>query len=106
MSPDVVEANGWAAAALFCFFLTAPSSSSLQSANEHTLLSGFARCDKAAKLRLLDAFLYIPFVDLVSISDLILKTLTTSYDDLSLASYFLRLLYERWEHSSIYIMCI
>lgn len=106
MSPDVVEANGRAAAALFRSFWTAPSNSSLQSANEHTLLSGFARCDKAAKLRLLDAFLYIPFVDLVSISDLILKTLTTSYDDLSLASYFLRLLYERWEHSFIYIVCI
>lgn len=110
-SPDIVEANGRAAAALFRSFWTAPSSSSpphpLLSAsasssapNEHTLLSGFARCDKAAKLRLLDAFLYIPFVDLASVSDLVLKTLTTSFDDLSLASYFLRLLYERWERAS------
>jgi len=102
MSPDVVETNGRAAAAFFRSFWTAPSSSSLLSStstpNEHTLLSGFARCDKAAKLRLLDAFLYIPFVDMVSVCDLIFKSLTTSFDDLSLASYFLRLLFERYLH--------
>lgn len=105
MNPDVVEANGRAAAAFFRSFWTAPSSSSLlpstSTPNEHTLLSGFARCDKAAKLRLLDAFLYIPFVDLASVCDLIFKSLTTSFDDLSLASYFLRLLYERY---SIYMI--
>lgn len=106
MSPDVVEANGRAAAAFFRSFWTAPSSSSLlpstSTPNEHTLLSGFARCDKAAKLRLLDAFLYIPFVDLASVCDLIFKSLTTSFDDLSLATYFLRLLYERYLHDYLF----